>query len=294
MNWKTKAFIQRAVAALPEPLSGSLYYRLQQAVGSFNTTPEHHLSRANILLQAILKTGRPLAGSVIEVGTGRTLNIPLGFWLCGFDRIHTVDVNRYLRKELVKKDLAWIRANSQAIRSLLPRIDDDRLQALENIHTLDELLSLSGILYMPGTPAFRLPFKKVDYHISNSVLEHIPIEDLRALLIEARRLGSTCVHRIQLSDHFSHSDPAISALNFLQYSEREWNHYAGNRFMYHNRMRAYEYDELFRSVGLKLEFDQREGDRESEEAAKLLKLGSRFSGRSPQELAVHTMTILAS
>lgn len=64
--------------------------------------------------------------------------------------------------------------------------------------------------------------------------------------------------------------------------------------MYHNRMRAYEYDALFRSVGLKLEFDQREGDRESEEAAKLLKLGSRFSGRSPQELAVHTMTILAS
>ena len=79
MNWKTKAFIQRAVAALPEPLSGNLYYRLQQAVGSFNTTPEHHLSRANILLQAILKTGRPLAGSVIEVGTGRTLNIPLKF-----------------------------------------------------------------------------------------------------------------------------------------------------------------------------------------------------------------------
>jgi hypothetical protein len=31
------------------------------------------------------------------------------------------------------------------------------------------------------------------------------------------------VHNIDFTDHFSHSDPSISSVNFLQFSESQWN-----------------------------------------------------------------------
>jgi hypothetical protein len=57
------------------------------------------------------------------------------------------------------------------------------------------------------------------------------------------------VHRIDYSDHFSHSDASISPINFLQYSDAEWARYAGNRYMYMNRLRHDDFLALFESAG---------------------------------------------
>ena len=54
---------------------------------------------------------------------------------------------------------------------------------------------------------------------------------------------------IDYSDHFSHSDPGISRVNFLQYSDSEWARYAGNRYMYMNRLRHDDVLELYESTG---------------------------------------------
>ena len=91
----------------------------------------------------------------------------------------------------------------------------------------------------------RLPNACIDFQTSNAVsFEHI----LRSILVDIVKEGNRilrdcglCVHRIDYSDHFSHTDKSISSINFLQYSDDEWDRYAGNRYMYMNRLRHDDY-----------------------------------------------------
>ena len=64
------------------------------------------------------------------------------------------------------------------------------------------------------------------------------------------------VHFIHLSDYFGPlpqeycGNPSISTVNFLQFSEEQWKPLADNRFSYHNRLRAYEFNDLFKTSGI--------------------------------------------
>ena len=57
------------------------------------------------------------------------------------------------------------------------------------------------------------------------------------------------IHFIDLSDHFQHQDKSITSINFLHYSEKEWERIAGNQFAYCNRLRAGDYLALFEEAG---------------------------------------------
>jgi hypothetical protein len=63
------------------------------------------------------------------------------------------------------------------------------------------------------------------------------------------RAGGLFVHFIDHSDHFSHSDATISPINFLKHCESDWQGYAGNRYMYMNRLRHDDMIELIRESG---------------------------------------------
>jgi hypothetical protein len=41
----------------------------------------------------------------------------------------------------------------------------------------------------------------------------------------------------------------ISAINFLSYSDKKWDSYAGNKYMYMNRLRHDDFLTLFHSMG---------------------------------------------
>ena len=49
--------------------------------------------------------------------------------------------------------------------------------------------------------------------------------------------------RIDYSDHYSHTDRNISELNFLKYSEKQWQNY-NNTYLYQNRLRHDDYVKL--------------------------------------------------
>ena len=79
------------------------------------------------------------------------------------------------------------------------------------------------------------------------MLEHITKEIIRDIFLEAKRIlkpGGAAVHFVDLSDHFQHQDRSISRINFLHFSEEEWQRIAGNEFAYCNRLRASQYKEL--------------------------------------------------
>lgn len=81
------------------------------------------------------------------------------------------------------------------------------------------MLSEVNIVYLAPADAANigLPDGSVDYHISTTVFEHIPREDIEWILKEAKRIlkdDGIAIHFIDLSEHFQHQDKSISTITF--------------------------------------------------------------------------------
>lgn len=262
MRWKLKAAIQNTISFLPSSASYEVYYWIQRHLGALRQiNPISRLSGAIETWQRITKQGYDPSGKIFfEIGTGRAPLVPLAFWLMGAEKTITVDLNPYLKEELIKESLQFIKTHRGRIEKLFGNfLDEKRFQSLlafaETDFTLQEFLGLCHITYIaPGDAANTgLPPQSIDFHTSYTVLEHIHPEVLTQIIKEGRRLISDTglfVHFIDYSDHFAYSDNKISAINFLQYSDKEWDGYARNRYMYTNRLRHDDFLNLFESEGL--------------------------------------------
>lgn len=300
--------MQNAVAALP--FSDQVYYALQRAVGSLKPDryrPLEWFKIARMMINWIKDAGQESAGKrFLEIGTGRALNLPTALWLCGAEQVVTVDSNSYLSEALVAETIKFVRRRQDAVIAAFgpearQSLFQERLRHLTSLRGgTDELLRQANIQYVAPADAARLDFpdQSFEFHVSRSVFEHIPPEKITALLAEARRLlkpQGLLLHTIDPSDHFSHDDASITAINFLQFSEGEWQLWAGNKFMYHNRLRGLEHLELFKRAGVRILRQSRAID---EPSLKVLRNGfrldSRFEHIGPEELAVESLNLLGT
>ena len=299
MNWKIKALVQNLVATLPRGPGDRLYYSLQRNLGVLrDDNPRFALARGAAFLSHLESQDISAESKVfLEMGTGRRLALPMALWLGGAARVLSVDVNRYLKPEIVLGDLAYIRQKREDFERIFRphSLEASFRSRLESLVEFDParrgfpaLLELLGVEYLAPMDVTALPLASgsVDCHLSFNVLEHVPPETLKATLLDARRLlkpGGFFLHHIGPSDHFCRSDASISAINFLKYSDRAWGRIAGNRFMYINRLRIDDFEELFREAGLEPLTIDRTVDRQSLDELKAgFKLDERFSSKSDQ------------
>jgi SAM-dependent methyltransferase len=261
VNWKFKAAVQRACAALP--VGGqAIYYSLQRTFGLLRD-PGRPLAmqRAAARIAGELRDhGFEIRGKrVMEVGTGWRVDLPIALFLCGAKSIVTYDIHRYLKPGLVTSAIATLWRNREGAADVLAPFADrgelaDRLQQLARAATVREVFAIAGIEYRAPADATQsgLPAGSIDLHLSYTVLQHIPYAVLVDLLREATRVlapGGLACHHIDLSDQFARADPSISRAHFLTYSETEWATYGANQFAYHNRLRAADYERLYREAG---------------------------------------------
>ena len=308
MNWKNKAKIQNFIAALPESLSFFAYYQMQKRLGKLESSnPLVKVKKAVAIAQRANETNNTVKGAVVfELGTGYRLNVPIALWLMGAEKIYTVDLNPYLKWELIVKDLRTLSDKRSAVSDLLGQEHLDQSRWTMFIENVDELDSLEKVLLF-----FNIEFKapanaekleieesSIDIHLSNDVLEHIPPDTIASILFEAKRMlrpGGVCVHMVDFTDHFSHSDKSISAINFLRFSDEEWEKIAGNRFMYMNRLRVDDIKALFAHVGFSLrkldvEIDK-DFTKELNEGGFVL--DSKFLKKDPKDISVSRAWYLA-
>jgi hypothetical protein len=133
--------------------------------------------------------------------------------------------------------------------------------------------------------------KSIDFHTSYTVFEHIPLEILKNIIDEGNRIVSDdglFIHRIEYSDHFSHTDKTISPINFLQFSDDEWKRYAGNRYMYMNRLRHDDFIRLFQSTGHRILTAAPDVDQQYQVLLRSgsLRLNERFRSKSEDVLSI--------
>lgn len=308
MHWKLKAAIQNAIAVLPESVSYPLYYRVQRMAGGLRRINPTSRLRAGIEVWRRLQQSGcdPVGKTFFEVGTGRMVTAPLAYWLMGARKIITVDLNPYLRPELVQESIRFLADHRAQMAELFgelllaDRIDQLVGFAQADRFDLSEFLEAVGIEYRAPSDAAAtgLPDRSIDFHTSYTVLEHIPPAVLSAIFAEASRLlkpGGLAVHGIDYSDHFAHRDPSITAINFLQYSDAAWGRWAGNRYMYMNRLRHADYLERLADGGFSIVNDEPTTDPRSLQAIESgeVRPYADLASRTPAELAITSSWIVA-
>ena len=307
MNWKLKAMIQNLIEGLPSTLSYKAYYSVQRNLGALRRiNPSKRLSDGVSVFEHICAQNQTAEHKTfLEIGTGWRLNLPIALWLCGASRIITVDLNPYLKTELVLEDISYIREKQQDIKQLFGRRSQEPLflerfdRLLKAPSRLGYLLDMMNIQYLAPADAacLDLQAETIDYHVSNTTFEHIQPEILEKIILEGKRVlkkTGLFVHSIDLSDHYSHSDASICAINFLQFSERRWNYYAGNRYAYHNRLRIDDFLDLFSRMGLKiLSLDTKISPRCLEELRKGFLLNELFKHKTQETNAAISVQIVA-
>ena len=308
MRWQLKARLQNAVAALPFA-SNAVYYALQRSVGGLRPGLNHPVERFIAAIR-IVDWIESAGGTIddrrfVEIGTGHMVNVPTALWLLGAGETISVDLNRYLSGKLVAESNEYIRRHEHAVVTLFgdrakSRTLQDRFGALLSFRgKIEDMLAMMNVRYFSPCDARKLPLpdESVDFHVSNTVLEHIPPGVMSEILAEAKRVlksGGILVHHIDPSDHFSHSDDSISAVNFLKFSDDEWDRWAGNRFMYHNRLRASDYRSLFERAGAHIVRSETDVDERALVALKNgFPLARKFLDVDPKELATTELSILA-
>jgi SAM-dependent methyltransferase len=306
MRWTEKAKIQNFCAALPV-FRDETYYLMQRFGGSLRCArdPRPYLQASASLLSDLQKCGVSALGKrLMEIGTGRYLELPIGMFLAGAGSVLTVDVHRLLKERLVLDSVKQMVENRREVVGYFEKVADRkevevRLNSLAGVHSLPELLEKASIEYRAPADAtnMALPSASIDFQFSYTVFEHVPGDVLVGMLREANRIlrpGGVAIHHIDPSDHFAHDDPSISFVNFLQFSDSEWDKLAGNSFAYHNRLRASDYVEIYRRAGHEVIMWDGSVQPQSLSALKNgLPLASRFQGRSITDLATVVLRVIS-
>jgi hypothetical protein len=308
MNWKLKAIMQNLISQLPAGTSYDAYYWVQRNFGGLRrVNPRRGLIAGVETWKQIQKQNYDPSGkNFFEIGTGRVPLVPLAFWLLGAESTTTIDLNPYLKEELIAEHLRFISENEEDILIIFGSMIDRRRFAYllnlskKNSLSASDFLDMCHIRYIaPGDAANTgLPEKHVDFQVSYEVFEHIPWKVLAHILEEGDRIikdNGLLVNYIDYSDHFSHSDNDISAINFLKYNDDEWAKYAGNRYMYMNRLRHDDFLSLYESVGLDILGVEIFRDSRLEEilSDKDFRLDMKFSSKPKEILAIIGSWIIA-
>ena len=160
----------------------------------------------------------PLSGRALEIGTGQFMAHAAGLYVCGFDRVLTVDRYRQVALPLVQ---ASMEKPVLARRFLSPFVPHDqfmaRWQRLAATGFVPERLAGIGLEYRAPVEAVALAAdpERFDLIFSYTVLEHVPPADLPGLLAATSGLlapGGVALHFVDLEDHL---DPRGAPFAFL-------------------------------------------------------------------------------
>lgn len=119
----------------------------------------------------------------------------------------------------------------------------------EHYNSFDELLTKANIIYLTeGLKSMQnIDNETVDYLFSHAVLEHVPIDEVRDLVIQTKRVlkrGARFSHKVDFQDHLT------GGLNNLRFSQRIWeSRLFKESGFYTNRMRCAQMRSIFEGVG---------------------------------------------
>jgi SAM-dependent methyltransferase len=124
------------------------------------------------------------------------------------------------------------------------------------VTSIEDIAAIYNISYRaPADAAYsQLPEGSVDAVVSTNTLEHIPRGVISRIWSEAFRIlrpAGIVSSKIDYADHYAKMDKSISRLNFLTFSEREWQRY-NHSCHFQNRLRHGHHKDLLVQAGFEI------------------------------------------
>jgi SAM-dependent methyltransferase len=298
MNWKYKALLQLAFSNIPHGEHFAYFFQryvtrsLPATAASFRSSVSYARRHIDVIQQYY---HRPLGKATFyEFGAGWDIRGPLAFYAFGVERQILVDIRKLLRIWLVNDSIE--KYQRVALNLVLPRKPARYIDSRRSSFVAF-LKEYYGIDYRAPCDARHTGIEagSIDCITSTSTLEHIPLQDIRAILRECHRLlqnDGVMSSLINYGDHYSYFDKGISRYNFLQYSDKAWRFFSP-RLHYQNRLRHTDYLNLFRGIGFEIvEENLKEGTDADLKTVEQIPLAKRFRKYSIPELAVRSAYIV--
>lgn len=267
MHWRVKGAIQRVLGKVPA--GERLHFHLQRRLGGLRTLDreiEAKVEDWRLMVGHLRTAGFKVAGTrFFEMGSGWYTTFPFCLYLAGARSVDTCDLNRHLDDELVR---AMARALEQHLGMIAEETGATRGEVDVRYKALTKALahgeSVEGAT--GGVVRYRAPADasktglaagSLDVVFSNSVLEHVPGDVIAACLTESRRIlrpQGVIFHSVNCGDHYAYTDSKIHQLNYLKFSDDEWQRW-NNAFLYQNRLRAIDFTDLAKAAGFTIEID---------------------------------------
>lgn len=185
-------------------------------------------------------------GSIIEFGGGKSLGQNL--YLSNFvKKQYILDIKNLIDFNLVKSSQLFLkREKGQIFNSQINNINE---------------LKKYRIFYKAPADISKTDYKNdsLDACISTDTMEHISLKNLKKILLEIKRIlrkDGLVSMVIDYSDHYSHTDKNIHPLNFLKFSEKEWNKKYNHKCHFQNRLRHSDYRKLFNEIGFDISYEK--------------------------------------
>jgi predicted SAM-dependent methyltransferase len=262
MNWRVKGLVQRALASLPGGVQMNDW--MQQLLGGlrdFNGTVQTKVvSDWLVLVNNMNECGIGTQWrDFLEVGTGWMPVLPVCFSLGGASSCTTIDSVRHMNPRLTFRMLAgleeYLPKIAAASQRPLEQVEKD-YRNLRQAPTLAAMLERARIRYISPADACatELAADSVDVVFSNNVFEHVSGDILSGILRESSRIlkpGGLSMHSVNCADHYAYFDRNITFVNYLTYSDREWQFW-NNKIQYQNRLRPQDYVDLAMKAGLEV------------------------------------------
>lgn len=223
--------------------------------------------------KALWRFGRSIdSATVLEIGTGWFPVIPITLALGGAKQVLMTDLTPHL-------DAITFEATVNFLRG-----EGGEYAGLEKVMSIDQL----RLKYLAPFRSSQVPDGSLDLIVSRTVLEHIPPDDLRSLLVALKpKLAphGIMVHCVDHSDHLEHRDKRLSKVNFLTWPD--WKHSLVNALTNEgeNRLRHSDYPRLFEETGFRVLLAEGEVDPKTQRQVAQLDLAPRFRNVDSAEAA---------
>ena len=177
--------------------------------------------------------------TILEIGAGKSLaqNIFLSYSFKQKIEQTLIDVSRMIDLDLFNK------ANDQISKLL-------GVNKLPFAKSIDDLKKNYNLNYLAPMSLSQIIKNKLQFDacISSTTLEHLSEEDLRNTFLLLKKIikkEGIISAAIDYSDHYSHTDKNIDNLNFLRFTNDEWNKH-NTPMLFQNRLRHQDYRKFFK------------------------------------------------
>lgn len=302
MRWRVKGVMQKVLGMLPG--GEALHFQLQRRLGGLRDLRREYAMKLDDwqgMVEQLHANGHPVAGAtLVEIGSGWYPTLPLALHLAGARQVHTCDLNRLLKPDLMRECVRLLGEDLPRIARVAEVPLEEvqaRYAALRRDADTPDAMTAGAVCYHApcDVTVLPLPDGSVDVVFSNSVLEHVPPDALPSLHAGARRLlrpGGAAFHSVNCGDHYAYVDASIHQLHYLQFTDEQWAFW-NNRFLYQNRLRAHEIVEGARAAGLTVVHDTSHTRAARLAQLQAMTVAPQFAGIAPEQLSITTVDFIA-